>query len=111
VTCGLNPHLHTVFLDGTHHQDGGALAWSELGHLRTREVGEVLEQAVRRMARYLERHLLLTLHDRLAFESRDDPAEIAGIEIERVRELGRRPPVVSSERSPTRPLSVLLIRC
>ena len=37
----LNPHLHTVFLDGTYHQDGAALAWQELGHLRTREVGEV----------------------------------------------------------------------
>src|SRR5438045_8502604 len=28
------------------------LAWLELGNLRTREVGEVLEQAVRRMAQH-----------------------------------------------------------
>ncbi len=30
--------------------------WEQLGHLKTREVGEVLEGAVRRMARYLRRH-------------------------------------------------------
>jgi len=59
----LNPHLHAVVLDGTYHQDGTALAWEELGHLRTREVGEVLERAVRRMARYLERRSLLESDD------------------------------------------------
>jgi len=32
-----------------------ALAWQELSHLPTREVGEVLEPVVRRMVRYLER--------------------------------------------------------
>jgi hypothetical protein len=52
----LNPHLHVVFLDGAYHEDGAALAWDELGHLKTREVGEVLERAVQRMARYLRRH-------------------------------------------------------
>jgi len=52
----LNPHLHVVFLDGAYHEDGAALVWDELGHLKTREVGEVLERAVRRMARYLRRH-------------------------------------------------------
>ena len=52
----LNPHLHVVFLDGAYHDDGAALAWEELGHLKTREVGEVLERAVRRIARYLRRH-------------------------------------------------------
>jgi hypothetical protein len=52
----LNPHLHVVLLDGAYHEDGAALAWQELGHLKTREVGEVLERAVRRMARYLRRH-------------------------------------------------------
>ena len=52
----LNPHLHVVFLDGAYHEDGAALAWEELGHLKTREVGEVLERAVRRIARYLRRH-------------------------------------------------------
>jgi hypothetical protein len=32
----LNPHLHVVFLDGTYHQDGGELAWEDLGRLETR---------------------------------------------------------------------------
>jgi hypothetical protein len=54
----LNPHLHVIFLDGTYCEGGadGALVWQELGHLKTREVGEVLERALRRMARYLRRH-------------------------------------------------------
>jgi hypothetical protein len=52
----LNPHLHVVFLDGAYHETGATLAWEELGHLQTREVGEVLERTVRRIARYLRRH-------------------------------------------------------
>jgi hypothetical protein len=57
----LNPHLHVVFLDGTYHERGDALAWDELGHLKTREVGNVLEGTVRRIDRYLRRHRLLEL--------------------------------------------------
>src|SRR5271170_695809 len=57
----LNPHLHVVFLDGAYHEDDAALAWKELGHLKTREVGEVLERAVRRIARYLRRHGALAI--------------------------------------------------
>ena len=55
----LNPHLHVLFLDGAYHEDGAELVWNELGHLQTREVGQVLENAVRRMLRYLGRHGLL----------------------------------------------------
>ena len=51
----LNPHLHVVFLDGTYHEEGTALAWRQLDHLSTRHVGEVLEHAGRRMARHLRR--------------------------------------------------------
>ena len=51
-----SPHLHVVVLDGTSHEEGAELAWRQLGHLQSREVGEVLEQALRRMARPL-RHL------------------------------------------------------
>ncbi|WP_437512753.1 transposase [Sorangium sp. So ce1099] len=40
----LNPHLHVVFLDGAYHEDGTELVWNELGHLRTGEVGQVLER-------------------------------------------------------------------
>ncbi len=45
-----------VFLDGAYHEQGDAHAREPLGHLQTREVGRVLERALRRMARYLRRH-------------------------------------------------------
>jgi hypothetical protein len=67
----LNPHLHVVFLDGAYHEDGAALVWNELGHLQTREVGQVLENAVRRMMRYLRRHGLLELER--GVEEEDEP--------------------------------------
>jgi hypothetical protein len=51
----LNPHLHTVALDGTWFERGGELAWEGLGHLRTSEVGKVLERVGRRMETYLRR--------------------------------------------------------
>jgi hypothetical protein len=60
----LNPHLHSVFLDGAYHEEGAELAWQELGHLKTREVGEVLEQAVRRMTKHLRRRGVLETEDR-----------------------------------------------
>ena len=44
----LNPHLHLVALDGAYHAQGEKLAWLPLGHLKTSEVGEVLERVVRR---------------------------------------------------------------
>ncbi len=44
----LNPHRHVVFLDGAYREVGSELVWEALGHLQTREVGEVLERAVRR---------------------------------------------------------------
>jgi hypothetical protein len=55
----LNPHLHLVSLDGAYHEEDGALVWEGLGHLKTSEVGEVLERSVTRMGRYLRRHGLL----------------------------------------------------
>jgi len=64
----LNPHLHLVVLDGAWHEDGGELAWEALSHLRTSEVGEVLERVVRRMERHLRRSGLLRLD-----EDDDDP--------------------------------------
>jgi hypothetical protein len=59
----LNPHLHVVFLDGAYHEDGAELAWQALGHLQTREVGQVLQRAVRRIDKYLRRHGLLDAFD------------------------------------------------
>ncbi len=55
----LNPHLHLVALDGAWHEQGGELCWQGLSHLKTSEVGGVLEKAVLRMARYLRRRGLL----------------------------------------------------
>jgi hypothetical protein len=54
-----NPHHHVVFLDGVYREEGASLVWTELGHLKTREVGEVLEHAVLRMSRHLRRRGLL----------------------------------------------------
>lgn len=63
----LNPHLHVIFLDGSiANRLGtliGALAWAELGHLQSREVGEVLERALRRMKRCLRRRGALATDD------------------------------------------------
>jgi hypothetical protein len=56
----LNPHVHAVFLDGVHHEDAtGAVTFRPLGRLTTDDVAEVLEDATRRMTRYLERRGLL----------------------------------------------------
>jgi hypothetical protein len=55
----LNPHLHLVALDGAYHEQGAELAGQALGHLKTSEVGEVLERAVRRMEKQLRRRGLL----------------------------------------------------
>ena len=66
----LNPHVHAVFLDGAYTEEANELEWHALGHLRTREVGEVLERAVRRMKRYLERRGTLAVD-----ASDDDDAE------------------------------------
>ena len=39
----LNPHLRMIVLDGTWCEKGGELAWEGLWHLRTSDVGAVLE--------------------------------------------------------------------
>jgi len=61
----LNPHVHAVFLDGAWYEQGDELAFAGLGHLRTGEVGDVLECTIRRIGRHLRRHGLL----------REDPDE------------------------------------
>lgn len=43
----LHPHLHALVLDGVSREEGTALVWLPTGHLQTRQVGEVLEHAVR----------------------------------------------------------------
>jgi hypothetical protein len=53
----LNPPLHVVFLDGVYRENGAELTWQPLGHLQTREVGEVLERAGERSVALLRREL------------------------------------------------------
>ena len=57
----LNPHLHVVALDGAWHEECGELCWQGLGHLKTSEVGGVLESTVRRFERHLRRSGLLRM--------------------------------------------------
>jgi hypothetical protein len=65
----LNPHLHMIALDGGWREKDGELAWEGLGHLRTSEVGEVLERLVRRMEKYLRRNGQLRTLERQGVEA------------------------------------------
>lgn len=52
----LNPHVHAVFLDGVHCEDeGGEVKFHALPRLETEDVACVLEDAARRISRYLRR--------------------------------------------------------
>ena len=51
----MNPHLHAAFLDGMWHEEEGGLVFRGLGHLRTSEVGEVLERTIVRIEKSLGR--------------------------------------------------------
>ena len=62
----LNPHLHTIVLDGAWSEQGSELVFAGLGHLKTSEVGDVLEHAVRRIERHLDRRGLLGTRDERA---------------------------------------------
>ena len=70
----LNPHLHVIALDGAWCEEDGELAWEGLRHLRTSEVGEVLERVVRRMERHLRRNgQLRTFEDEAEADGESDP--------------------------------------
>ena len=70
----LNPHLHAVFLDGAWHEQGAELTWQGLGHLKSDEVGEVLERVVRRIERHLRRRGLLQIdEDGVESDEEGDP--------------------------------------
>jgi hypothetical protein len=51
--------LHAVFLDGAWHEQEDDLVFGGLGHLRTSEVGEVLEHTIRRIEKHLRRRGVL----------------------------------------------------
>ena len=59
----LNPHLHGVFMDGAWHEQEGALVFRGLGHLRTSEVGAVLDLTIRRIERHLRRRGQLRVNE------------------------------------------------
>jgi hypothetical protein len=70
----LNPHFHVIALDGAWREEDGKLAWEGLGHLRTSEVGELLERLVRRMERHLRRSgQLRTFEDEPEADGEGDP--------------------------------------
>jgi hypothetical protein len=82
----LNPHLHMIALDGTWCEKDGELTWEGLGHLRTSEVGEVLERLVRRMERHLRRSgLLLTFEDEGEADGEGDPKGTSPLRRSRAR--------------------------
>jgi hypothetical protein len=56
----INPHLHVVFLDGAYREQGAELVFRALSHLGTRDVGEVLERAVRRITKHLRKRGVLS---------------------------------------------------
>ena len=95
----LNPHLHVVFLDGAYHEQGAELAWQALGHLQTREVGQVLQRAVRRIDKYLRRHGLLDAFDPDA-ERQDPEDQLAASAVS-----GQAPPAGPQWRRGLSPLS------
>lgn len=52
----LNPHVHAIFVDGVHHEDeSGEVKFHALPRLETEDVARVLEDAARRITRYLRR--------------------------------------------------------
>jgi hypothetical protein len=55
----LNPHVHAVFLDGAWHKQKDELVFEGLGHLKTSEVGDVLEHTSRRIEKHLRRRGVL----------------------------------------------------
>ena len=66
--------LHLIALDGVWIEQDGELGWEGFGHLRTREVGEVLERLVRRMERHLRRSgQLRTFEDGAEADGEGDP--------------------------------------
>jgi hypothetical protein len=74
----LQPHLHVLFLDGVYREHGEQVLWSELPRLSTREVGDVVEKAVRRITRHLARRGLLGEPESDAADDTDEPSIARG---------------------------------
>jgi len=65
-------------LDGVYHEEQGEVVFRALPRLSTREVGAVLEQGVRRMARYLARRGLLGVDSREGDDGETEPTLAQG---------------------------------
>jgi len=76
----LNPHVHSVFLDGVWHEQEDELVFVGLGHLRTGEMGAVLAHTIRRIERHLLRRGVLPGN-----EDVESPAEPALLAADRIR--------------------------
>jgi len=101
----LNPHLHLVGLDGAWHEQGGELCWQGLGHLKTSEVGAVLERTVRRIERHLRRAGLLGIdQDGADPDVADDPeSNLRAEPVARPDEERAAAPKVTASRSTSPP--------
>ena len=88
----LNPHVHAVFLDGAHHEGaGGEVTFHALPGLETEEVAGVLEDAARRITRYLRRRGLF---------GDDDAGSLAAPEGDEARALANLAESAASGRTP-----------
>jgi len=89
----LHPHLHVLFLDGAYMEDESSVSFTPLPRLSTREVGEVLQQAVGRIVKHLRRGGLLAALDGAAQDGADGrdidgASEADGLRAGRVGDLG-----------------------
>ncbi len=102
----LHPHLHVLFLDGAYR--GADLSFTELPHLSTREVGEVLDLAVARIVKHLRRRGLLAAVDGPLFDDLDttEPDGLAALAASATS--GRSPPAGPEWRRKSTPLSPLV---
>jgi hypothetical protein len=88
----LNPHLHVLFLDGVYRERGGELAFEPLALVRTRDVGAVLEQAVRRMTRHLRRRTPTAALEVREADEPDGDGDLAEHRLAASAVSGREPP-------------------
>jgi len=102
----LHPHLHVLFLDGAYR--GAELSFTELPHLSTREVGEVLDLAVARIVKHLRRRGLLAAVDGPLFDDLDTTEPDGHAALAASATSGRSPPAGPEWRRKSTPLSPLV---
>jgi hypothetical protein len=104
----LHPHLHVLFLDGAYMEDESSVSFTPLPRLSTGEVGEVLQQAVARIAKHLRRGGLLAAQDGADAGDPDGATEADGLSVlAESATSGRSPPAGPEWRRKSTPLSPL----